>query len=104
MKLETKYVIVSLDELLDHLASDHYMGKMEAEAYSGLCYKTLLTFPYYQPNGGKILWRKSEIDAHMQRNRKGESPIDFDERIKELQDEFRKEQPKASKTQLRKAK
>lgn len=92
MNLNSKFALVSVAELLQHLSTDRYMGKHEASKYSGLSERTLIDAPdlqKYQPNG-KILFRKSEIDRWMERHAKGKNVENLDAALEELQQEFRK--------------
>lgn len=71
---------VSVSEILDYLAQDRYLSMSEAAAYTGLSERTLRSrlqeIPRYRP-GGKLLFRKSELDEWMLRYRECENSIDL---------------------------
>ena len=60
-----------------HANQDGFIGIVEAAKHLGVSVDTLRRYvrmrgvPYYQP-GGRLLFRASELDAWMQRSRKGD--------------------------------
>jgi hypothetical protein len=69
--------LIDIREVLTYLATDRYMGKAEAAQYLGVSIRTLEArkdIPRFQlqgecGKGGKVLFRKSELDRWMETNR-----------------------------------
>ena len=78
--------LIRIDEVLRYIASDHYMDKLESAQYLGVGVRTfegwMDQIPKYRP-GGKLLFKKSELDAFMKRHQ--EFPTDVD--VNKLADE-----------------
>jgi hypothetical protein len=71
--------LIPLTEVLTYLQSDHYMNRTEAARYCGVSIRTFEGWrdqlPKYRP-GGRDLYKRSELDAFMQRHL--EQPTDVD--------------------------
>lgn len=78
MKIDTN-TVVPVTEIMSYLRQDGYLDKVAAAEYLGVSVRTLEGWmdrlPRYRP-GGKSLFRKSELDAFMERHR--EQPTDVD--------------------------
>src|SRR5262245_33021061 len=65
--------LIEIQEVLRYLETDRYISKAEASHYLGLSVRTLEArkdVPRYQlERGGKVLFRKSELDRWMSRHR-----------------------------------
>ncbi len=66
--------VVSVREVLLYLSQDRYLGKKEAAAYTSLSIRNLEArlpeIPHYRV-GGKILFKKSELDRWLSQFREG---------------------------------
>lgn len=71
--------VISVREVLNYLREDHYLDKAASAAYLGVGLRTFESWmdqlPRYRP-GGKPLFKKSELDAFMERHL--ERPTDVD--------------------------
>lgn len=65
--------LIDVHEVLRYLATDRYMSKAEASDYLGISVRTLEArkdLPRYQiERGGKVLFKRSELDQWMARHR-----------------------------------
>ena len=68
------------EEVISYLASDRFMGKRQASEYCGVSVRTLESWkglPRYRPSG-KTLYKRSHIDAFMERYREIPTEVDVD--------------------------
>lgn len=70
---------VPVSEILNYLVSDRYIGKSEAACYLGISLRTLQSqlrqIPHYRL-GGRILFKRSELDSWMQHYRESTDSLD----------------------------
>jgi excisionase family DNA binding protein len=71
--------LVSVTEILKYVQSDRFMSKREAAEYCGVSIRTIESWqglPRYKPSG-KTLFRKSELDAFIERYREQSADVDL---------------------------
>jgi excisionase family DNA binding protein len=71
--------LIHVEDVIAALASDYYMPKRAAAQYLGMSLRTLQSqlgqMPHYR-RGGKILFKRSELDRWMQLYRESSSSLD----------------------------
>lgn len=81
--------LIRVDDVLRYLDADRFMDKKKSAEYLGVSVRTfegwMNQIPKYRP-GGKLLFKKSELDAFMKRHQELPTHVDVD--INKLADEL----------------